>query len=172
MASRDSEAEFHGIMPDTGAAVLSTAGKPQLNALQKLDPNIKLDKSRAGEHQIRFVKGEVTFLGSVEVKTPIGSILFHVVPLNTPFLLCIQDIKRMGVILDNLQNFLIQGQNVVPIAMKFGHPWMNLFQNEQSMAFYYLTESKLRRLHRKFGHPSVKGSFKFYVEQDMMWKTK
>ncbi|KAI0991560.1 hypothetical protein K3495_g16627, partial [Podosphaera aphanis] len=154
--SRYSETEFHGIMPDTGAAGVSTAGEPQFIALQRLNPDVKIEKSSAGEHKIRFGKGEVTSLGSTEVNTPLGPITFHVVPLNTPFLLCIQDMKRMGVILDNLQNVLIQGQKIVPVVMKFGHPWMHLFQNEQSVAFCHLTESELRQLHRRFGHPSIK----------------
>ncbi|KAI0999696.1 hypothetical protein K3495_g8502 [Podosphaera aphanis] len=120
--SRYSEIELHGIMPDTGAVEVLTAGEPQFIALQRLNPDVKIEKLSVGEHKIRFGEGEVTSLGSTEVNTPLGPITFHVVPLNTPFLLCIQDMKRMGVILDNLQNILIQGQKIVPVVMKFGHP--------------------------------------------------
>ena len=151
---------FQGIMPDSGAAGVSTAGKPQVTALQRLDPTIQLDTSTAGQHNIRFGKGMATSLGTIQVSTPLGSIVFHVVPTNTPFLFCIQDMDRMGVILDNLKNVLIQGTTIVPVIRKWGHPWMLLHHPEQSVAWSHLTESELRRLHRRFGHPSVRRLFK------------
>jgi len=92
----------------------------------------------------------------VTIPTPIGDIPFHVVPANTPFLLCINDMDRMGVKLDNLENVLIQGKKRVPIVRKWGHPWMLLHYAEQAIAWNHLTESQLRQLHRRFGHPSVR----------------
>ena len=62
----------------------------------------------------------------------------------------------MGVKLDNLANVLIQGDKVVPIVRKWGHPWMLLHQPEETLAWSYLTETELRQLHRRFGHPSVR----------------
>ena len=82
--------------------------------------------------------------------------MFHVLPTNTPFLFCLQDMDRMGVKLDNLQNVLIQGNKTIPVVRKWGNPWMLLHQPlEQSIAWSHLTESELRQLHRRFGHPSV-----------------
>jgi hypothetical protein len=105
-------------MPDSGAAGVSIAGKPQFLALQKLNPSIELDTTAAGQYTIRFGKGEAISQGVVTVPTPIGSIPFHVVPANTPFLLCINDIDRIGVKLDNLKNVLIQGNKKIPIIRK------------------------------------------------------
>lgn len=105
-SSRYSEFKFQGIIPDTGAAGVSTAGHPQLRALQKQIPSLQIDENRAGEHQIRFGKGEAISLGTVEVNTPIGKIVFHVAPLHTSFLLCLLDMKQMGVYLNNLKNGL------------------------------------------------------------------
>lgn len=144
--SRYSDFKFQGIIPDTGAAGVSTAGHPQLRALQKQMPSVQINKNRAGEHQIRFGKGEAISLGTVEINTPIGKIVFHVVPLHTPFLLCFQDMKQMGVYLNNLENVLVQGQKIVPIVIKFGHPFLLLDQTEESIAFSHLTETELRRL--------------------------
>ena len=107
--TRYSDAIFQGIIPDTGAAGVSTAGHPQVLALQKQVPYVQIDKSRAGEHQIRFGKGKTISLGTTEVNTPIGLITFHVVPLHTPFLLCLYDMKQLGVYLDSLKNVLVQG---------------------------------------------------------------
>jgi hypothetical protein len=142
-------------MPDTGAAGVSTAGEPQVRALQQLDSSIKVDKSTAGQHTIRFGKGTAVSLGTVNIQTLLGPITFHVVPTNTPFLFCIEDMDKLGVKLDNLENMLIQGNNKVPVVRKWGHPWLLLHQLEKSVAWSYLTETELRQLHRRFGHPSV-----------------
>ncbi len=45
-------------MPNSGAAGVLTAGKPQFEALKKLFPLIKLDTAIAGQHKIKFGKGE------------------------------------------------------------------------------------------------------------------
>ena len=142
-------------MPDTGAAGVSTAGEPQVRALQQLDTSIQIDQSTAGQHTIRFGKGTAISLGTIRVKTPLGYIIFHVVPANTPFLFYIRDMDKLGVKLDNLENMLVQGDNRVPIIRKWGHPWLLLQQPEKSVAWSHLTESELRQLHRRFGHPSV-----------------
>jgi hypothetical protein len=143
-------------MPDSGAVGVSTAGQPQFLALQKLDQRVQLDTSTAGAHTVRFGKGMATSKGTIQVDTPLGVITFHVVPANTPFLYCLQDMDAMGVKLDNLENVLIQGDNIVPVVRKWGHPWMLLHQLEQSLAWSHLTESELRQLHQRFGHPSVR----------------
>jgi hypothetical protein len=141
-------------MPDTGAAGVSTAGEPQFKALQRIDDSVQLDTSTAGEHTIRFGKGSAVNLGTASVCTPIGTIDFYVVPTNTPFLLCLADMDKLGVKLDNLSNTLVQGQKRIPIVRKWGHPWL-LLDREKSIAWSHLTEPELRQLHRRFGHPSA-----------------
>jgi len=63
---------------------------------------------------------------------------------------------KLGVKLDNLKNMLVQGDKFVPVVRKWGHPWLLLHQLEKSVAWSHLTESELRQLHRRFGHPSVR----------------
>jgi hypothetical protein len=104
---RHSSAEFHGIIPDTGAAEISSAGYEQVLALQKSNPDIHFDTLSAGANQIKFGKGTATVMGIVKVPTPLGHIDFHVVPTNTPFLLCLEDMDTLGVKFDNLRNVLI-----------------------------------------------------------------
>ncbi|KAI0994430.1 hypothetical protein K3495_g13752, partial [Podosphaera aphanis] len=115
-SDRYSSAVYHGIIPDTGAAGVSTAGKPQVEALIKISPELKINTETAGQHNIRFGKGMASTIGTICVKTLLGPITFHVVPANTPFLYCIQDMDKMGVKLDNLKNVLIQGRKVVPVV--------------------------------------------------------
>jgi hypothetical protein len=146
---RYSSDTFQGIMPDTGASGVSSAGEPQFKALRKIDPKVQLGMSRAGEHKIRFGKGDpVASRGTVDVSTPLGTITFHVLPTNTPFLFCIKDMDNMGVELHNLKNVLVQGTKVVPVVRKWGHPWMLLNKLEETVAWSHLTESDLRQLHR------------------------
>ena len=152
---RYSSRKFQGIMPDSGAAGVSTAGEPQFKALQNLDSSIILDTKSAGSHNIRFGKGVATSKGTTKVNTPLGTITFHVVPANTPFLLCLKDMDELNVKFDNLRNLLIQGDKIIPVVRKWGHPWMLLNEPEYTIAHSHLTTSELSQLHRRFGHPSV-----------------
>jgi transposase InsO family protein len=151
--SRYSAAVFHGIMPDSGAAGHSTAGRPQFQALQRQLPSISLNEA-AQKATIKFGGGTpITSLGTTSVPTPLGEMEFHVIEADTPFLLCLQDMDRLGIKFDNLRNLLQQGDLTVPIVRRWGHPWMQLTPEKALTAF--LTDTELRRLHRRFGHPSV-----------------
>jgi hypothetical protein len=76
-------------MLDSGAAGISSAGEPQVQALQKKDLIIQLDMLAAGSNTIRFGKGIATVKGVVRVLIPLGTITFYVVLTNTLFLLCL-----------------------------------------------------------------------------------
>jgi hypothetical protein len=100
--NRYSNIIFQGIMPDNGAAGISTTRKPQVIAFQKLDPIVSINISIIGNHKIRFRKGEVIFIGIIQVNTPLANITFYIFPTNTPFLYYLQNIDRMKVKLDNI----------------------------------------------------------------------
>jgi transposase InsO family protein len=183
--SRYSAAVFHGIMPDSGAAGHSTAGRPQFNALQRQLPSITLN-TEVPKATITFGNGKpITSLGITSVPTPLGTMDFHVIEADTPFLLCLQDMDRMGISFDNLGNILRKklgtngiklginksGNNgiklgtnpqqndlTVPIVRKWGHPWMELTPEKALTA--YLTTTEIKRIHRRFGHPSVTRLYK------------
>ena len=145
--NRYSAETFQGILSDTGAAGVSTAGEQQFNVLQRLDSSVQLDNSTTGQQRIRFGKGEAISLGTTQVSTPISTITFYVVLTNTPFLLCLQDMDKNGVKLDNIKNMLVKGSLKVLVIQKWGHPWMLLHNDEQSIAYYHLTENELKRLY-------------------------
>ncbi|KAI0998773.1 hypothetical protein K3495_g9424 [Podosphaera aphanis] len=152
---RYSSSVFQGIMPDTGAAGVSTAGLEQTKALQR-QLSISIDKSTTGQHRILFGKGETVSIGSINVPTPFGLITFHVVPTKTPFLLCLKDMDALNIKFDNLKNVMIQYGKKYPVVRKLGHPWLLLNNNQYSITFCHLTETELRQIHRRFGHPSVR----------------
>jgi hypothetical protein len=58
------------------------------------------------------------FISTIQVSTPLGNIMFHVLLTNTLFLYYLQDIDRIKVKLDNIQNMLVQGKKVIPIIRK------------------------------------------------------
>ncbi|XMA18103.1 hypothetical protein WAI453_010894 [Rhynchosporium graminicola] len=102
---RYSSGRFQGIMPDTGASGISSAGEAQFIALQKEHPGIKLDTSLP-PNSIVFGSGSSQIKGIVHMPTLVGIVTFHVVIANTPFLMCLQDIDRLGVKFNNLRNVL------------------------------------------------------------------
>ncbi|KAF1935036.1 hypothetical protein EJ02DRAFT_362386, partial [Clathrospora elynae] len=145
---------YQGILPDTGAANVSTVGREQYLALTQEDPTVTMDTSTAGKASIKFGKGSVTAsIGTAQVPTEIGKIDFEVLDAPTPFLLCLADMDRLKVYFNNTTDELVQGDARTPVICKWGHPWFHLNKREQATVF--LTETELRRLHRRFGHPAV-----------------
>ena len=151
---------FQGIIPDTGAANVSTAGKQQYLALRREDPSVSMDTTTAGSASIQFGKGNaILSVGTVNVKTPIGTVTFHILDTPTPFLLCLKDMDRLRTYFDNTTNELVKDGNWrIPVVRKWGHPWFFLSKPEESGVF--LTEVELRRLHRRFGHPATDRLYK------------
>ncbi|KAF7565969.1 hypothetical protein PtrM4_054030 [Pyrenophora tritici-repentis] len=113
-----------------------------------------MDTSTAGKASIKFGKGEATSsIGTAQVSTDIGTINFEVLDAPTPFLLCLADMDRLKVYFNNTTDELVQGDVHIPVIRKWGHPWFHL--NKRERATVFLTETELRRLHRRFGHPAV-----------------
>ena len=158
--------KFYGVMVDTGASIGSTAGMGQYLAYQKVDTTAKLDETTAGQMAVQFGIGSAPSIGSISVKTPFGPVLFHVIEADTPFLLSLHDMDKLGIRYDNLADEIVRPSDNkrLPIFRSFGHPFMvwNLPFSTLSASFLsalppmesFLTELELRRLHRRFGHPA------------------
>jgi hypothetical protein len=153
---------FMGIVVDTGASTKSTAGYGQFQALQRSIPGLELNTTTQGQVNVQFGVGCASSMGNITVRTPIGNVQFHIVEPNTPFLLCLADMDSLQVYFDNVQDLLVTPIGTVPVVRRFGHAFL-LF--DSALRSYlvesfdlqpcYLTEIELRRLHRRFGHPSV-----------------
>ena len=138
-------------MLDTGAARLSTAGCGQAQAYMNKF-NASMDTSSHNKVQAQFGIGMTTSIGILTVNSPIGNIDFHVVQAETPFLLCLQDMDKLGIFFNNLKDVIIKRDgSILPVIRLFMHPF--LVWGDESVN--YLTETELRQLHRRFGHPSV-----------------
>src|SRR4051794_40126165 len=90
--NRYSAMTFHGIMPDSGAIGVLTAGHPQFQTLWWEILAVILDWMSAGKATIRFGnESTLESIGTMMVPTPLGPINFYIIPANMPFLLCLQD---------------------------------------------------------------------------------
>ncbi|UQC79641.1 uncharacterized protein CLUP02_05121, partial [Colletotrichum lupini] len=64
-----------------------------------------LNTLTAGIIRISFGLGkEIVALGIVEVEIYFRTMTFYILPVNTPFLLCLKNIDRLGIIFDNTRN--------------------------------------------------------------------
>jgi len=99
---------YQGILPNTGAANVSTVSREQYLALTREDPAVTMDTSTAGKASIKFGKGNVTTsIGTVQVSTEIGKIDFEVLEAPTPFLLYLTDMDRLKVYFNNTTDKLV-----------------------------------------------------------------
>ena len=70
----------------------------------------------------------------MRVPTPLGTIIFYIIPINTPFLLYLQDIDTIRVHFNNFKNILIQSNKIVLVVHKWGHFWMLFNQLKETLA--------------------------------------
>ncbi|RKF77744.1 hypothetical protein GcM1_217070 [Golovinomyces cichoracearum] len=148
---RYSSTEFCGIILDTGAVLISTAGHSQVKAYINLFGG-KIDKSTAGSIRAHFGVGNTTSIGSINITSPIGTHTFHVVDAENLFLLCLQDMDRLGIGLINTKDEILKNGKVISKVVRI---YNHLFLIWGPTSINFLTEVELRQLHRRFGHPTV-----------------
>lgn len=145
-----------GVMVDTCAAKGSSAGKLQFEAYCSATGNkADIDKTRAAECHFGF--GSAMSMGVAKTSFTLGSywLSFHAHVLDTepPILMSIDDMDRLGIYLNNLENALIQpkaGQKA-SVNRVNGHPFLRW----NPLISCLFTTAELRRLYRRFGHPST-----------------
>lgn len=113
-------------MINTGAAIIPTAWLNQYLTHQKIfaNSNSKLDTTRGHQNNIKFGIGSTKLIGTVEINSLLGKVVFFVVNPNTPFLLSLYDMDRLKIYFNNLENVIVQGNKAYPIIHKWGHPFI------------------------------------------------
>jgi len=76
-------------MPDSSVLGVLTAREPQVQALQKLNPTIKINCTNIRNYYIRFGKGSAIAQGTITINTLLKPIIFYIILANTLFLYCI-----------------------------------------------------------------------------------
>jgi hypothetical protein len=116
---------------------------------------ITLDTRQAGVAQVKFGKSDaMESIGLVNVKTLIRKIIFHILKAFTLFLMSLRDMDRLKIYVNNVTNkiLFINGKRRAFLIRKWGHPWFYVSKLESAA---FLTDVKLRRLYRRFGHPAT-----------------
>ncbi|UQC84461.1 uncharacterized protein CLUP02_09958, partial [Colletotrichum lupini] len=54
---------------------------------------------------------EIVALSIIKIETYFGTITFYILPVNTPFLLYLKDIDRLGIIFNNIKNKISSGKH-------------------------------------------------------------
>ncbi len=89
----------------------------QFKALQRISNNLALNKKTV-ESSIKFEIDDTLILEFVELNTSFEMITFHIIEVNIPFLLCLDDLNRLNIYFNNLINQMIQHEHT---SMKKRH---------------------------------------------------
>ena len=117
--------EFYEIMIDTEASKYSTAGYGQYFAYKAIH-EINIDFIKTEVIYVQFEIESISSIKSINIATSIDRIEFHIVKIDTSFLLCFADLDRLKIYFNNVQNTLVsenkQGdKQVFSMIRRFGH---------------------------------------------------
>lgn len=157
--------EFSGIMMDSGSTS-SVVSEHQLHAYRQatgFSPPLRKSHGR-----INSMHGHAATKGLAEFRFPFGksSRSFHaqVSTGDSPLILGIADQRRWGALVDPVTNSVSFGcGTILPLLSARGH--LFLYWEPPSEETLY-TAAELRRLHRRFGHPSNKKLTDFLMRCD------
>jgi hypothetical protein len=118
---------FIGLLIDTGAAEILITRYTQYLTYRKVAKNVIINTLTARAANIRFGAGKpLKSLGSIDIKTLIGTIQFYVVEATTSFLLCIKDLNQLKVYYNNMKDLFIcyEPYMTAPVVQRFSHPFL------------------------------------------------
>jgi FlaG/FlaF family flagellin (archaellin) len=114
--SRYDDIEFKDILVNCDAADRSTNDMRQFKALQRIS-DVALNKKTI-ESSIKFEIDNTLTLEFVELNTSLEIITFHIVEINTSFLVCLNDFDRLDIYFNNLINQIVSYEHT---SMKRRH---------------------------------------------------
>jgi hypothetical protein len=105
--SKYDDREFKSILIDHDAANFSSEDIEQFTILQRIS-NSKLILNKKRITSFRFDIDEIFFIDIVNLNIFVDVITFHIVLVQTSFLLCLADMNRLRLYFNNLINILIE----------------------------------------------------------------
>ena len=114
--------EFYEIMIDTDASKYSTVDYEQYFAYKTIY-DVNIDSSKAETIYVQFDIGFISSIKSIAITIPIDQVEFHIVKVDTSFLLCLVDLDRLKVYFNNVENILISENKAFSVIRRFGHPF-------------------------------------------------
>ena len=154
-------------MINTGALCRLTVRYSQYLVYKGITKDTNIDIAQASTINVQFGISLTPLISLIIVDTLIRNIDFHVVRANTPFLLYLVDMDNLRTYYNNVTDTLITLSVTLLITRRFGH--LFLLQKNALYAYiqqlfdqnlYFLTDTKIRRLYRRFGHPLAEKLYK------------
>jgi hypothetical protein len=106
--SRYDDRKFKSILMNCDAANRSIENIEQFKALERISNNdVKLN-TKTVESSIKVDIDNTLILEFVDLNISLEVITFHIVEVNIPFLLCLNDLNRLSIYFNNLINEMIQ----------------------------------------------------------------
>ena len=100
--------EFKRLLIDSDAVIRSTEDISQMKTLQRIDDSVKLDKSTIESINFTFEIESTAFIDSIMLHISIERITFHIVLINTSFLLCLVDLNKLRAYFNNTINQIVR----------------------------------------------------------------
>jgi hypothetical protein len=125
--SRYDDIEFKDILVDCEIADRSIESMSQFKALQRIS-DVALNKKTI-ESSIKFEIDNTLILGFIDLNISLEMITFHIVKINTSFLLCLNDFDRLSIYFNNLINEIVQYEHTSKkrrhfVIRRYGHAFL------------------------------------------------
>jgi hypothetical protein len=106
--SRYDDSEFKKILVDCDAADRSIEEIEQFKALQRISNVAIALNEKTIDSSIKFEIDNTLTLEFIDLNISLEMITFHIVKINTSFLLCLNDFDRLDIYFNNLINEIVQ----------------------------------------------------------------
>ena len=116
--------EFKDLLIDSEAANRSTEELDQLETLQKIDQTISLNRSIVGSTSFVFEINSTSSIEIIKLSTLMRTITFHIIQINTFFLLSLADMNRLEAFFNNITNEVIQINRKHSVIRRYDHAFL------------------------------------------------
>lgn len=162
LAKRDSD-QFEGVRLDTAANRRSVMSIRQYEAYQK-EFGLRVPIRATERRTLRGIGGHGTIVGEAMIQIPFGDlglvidVTFTILEEDVPSLLSNRDMIDNGLDLSLQGRYLYKGSRKQPLALE--NYFLIYRWKAGTTPFALYSEGELRRIHRGFGHPSVRATEK------------
>jgi hypothetical protein len=89
---------------------------------------VDINRLIKGSVSVQFGIGSTDFISSIYIQTLAGRVKFHIINIDTPFLLYLADMDRLKLYYNNVKDILILTTKEYPVIYRFGYAFW-LWQN-------------------------------------------
>lgn len=130
--------------------------------MQQINNSLKFNAITINSTNFIFDIDNTISIDFIDLNIFMKSIIFHIIIVNTSFLLCLIDMNKLKTFFNNMTNKLIQLNRMYFVIRKYDHVFFMWHTSIYSLVFEslninlcYLIEIDFCRLHRRFDHFSM-----------------